>query len=278
MARNVRNKLFGTGDPQLDMAVGMVPGVRTRNAFAINTDIDAGVAETLWNVGGDWVGPTTPQTLTLVSDSADDDAVTGQGAWEVTVVGLSSLGPGGILISEKVLLDGITPVQTQNDYAISCFVHVTNHGTTGINAGSITVTATDDATAQHRIDPNVGTSQTAVCAVLTGQTMVITGYHGAIRSKTGGNVDFELLTDRGDHLDLTADSFTRLHSQTALSSGTSAFVQRFNPYIAIGGPAAIQIRVTADSNNMEVVGGFDLVVVDNVEMNRLRKARKLPNT
>lgn len=90
MARNVRQKNFGSGDPLLDFAAGMVPGIRSANIFGRNPDVDAGVQESVWNIGGLWAGPTSAQKIQLVSTSAQDDAVTGNGAQVVTVVGLTS--------------------------------------------------------------------------------------------------------------------------------------------------------------------------------------------
>lgn len=278
MPRNIRSKSFGTGSSALDLAAGLIPGVRTRNAFGINRDIDNGVAETIWNVGGLWAGPTVAQQLEIVSDNAADDAATGEGAWELTIVGLESWDADGVTV-EKITMDGTTVVDSVNSYVLCCFVTITNHGSTGVNVGTITVTAKTDETIQHQIDPGVGSSQTAVCGIPAGKTMFVTNFHASILQGSGsGEVDIQLKVDRGVHLDAADQSFTTVHSIGLRSNGTSSSRHEFDPYLVVVGPAVIQVQATPNANNFQITGGFDLVVTDNSEMHRLRQARKLNGT
>jgi len=275
MANNTRSKTFGTGDPRLDLAAGLIPGIRSRSANGVNLDLDTGVEETLWNVGGLYTGPTAAQTLTLVSDNAADDGVTGQGAQKIKITGLTSFESAAATIEETVVLDGLTPVVTMNEFVFFCFAKVTEHGTTAVNTGTITITATDDATVQSQIDPLTGVTRSCVCGVPAGQSMFITNYEASIlQGSANSEVDVRLAVDQGQHLDLLPTSSTLIHQIGLKSAGTSAFAHQFNPYIEIAGPAVVSLRATASANNITLSGSFDLVVTDNTEMRRLREARE----
>jgi len=274
MASNTRQKNYGTGDPKLDLASRLIPGVRSRSAFGVNTDLDSGIEETVWNVGGLWTGLTAAQTLDIVSDNADDDAATGQGAWEVEILGLTSFDSPESLITERVSLDGITPVTTTNEFVFFCAAKVSNHGSSGVNVGTITFDGSVDATTQAQIDPLTGATRSAICGIPAGQTMFVTNFTASIlRGSTSGEIDIQLKQDSGIHLDLTPNSSTMIHQIGLRGSGTSSFVHNFNPYFEVMGPAVVSLTAISNTNNTQMTGGFDLVVTDNQQMTMLRMAR-----
>lgn len=108
--------------------------------FGRNNDIDIGT-EDIWRAGGLIVWQTAAQTLSLVSDSADDTAA-GTGARSVTVVGLNgSLAE----ITETVATAGLVAATTTNKFLRVYRAYVASAGTyagttAGGNLGNINAT------------------------------------------------------------------------------------------------------------------------------------------
>lgn len=111
-----------------------------------NGDVDTGtIPETIWdNGGGLYAFPTAQTVATLVSASASD-TLGGIGANYVLLEGLNS---DYEEISEVVTLNGVTPVNSVNQYFRINFARVVYSGSNKKNVGDITITV-DAKTVKH---------------------------------------------------------------------------------------------------------------------------------
>lgn len=114
------------------------PSVMSVAKFGKNGDVDAGGGyEDVWTVGGLYVFPTTAETLSVVSTSAEDNAG-GTGATQIYIDGLDiNFDP----LNETVTLNGLTPVVTTSAfYRVNRMFIVGTVGTEGRNVGTINAT------------------------------------------------------------------------------------------------------------------------------------------
>jgi len=126
--------------------------------FGRNTDVDTAAAEDIWDGGGVYVPPTVARVHAIVSGSALDDAGS-TGATSVTIEGLDT---NWDALSETVIMDGATPVNTVGSYLRVNRMYVATAGTGLVNAGIITATAAVDATVSAQISLGKGQTLQAV--------------------------------------------------------------------------------------------------------------------
>ena len=100
--------------------------------FGYNPDLDTS-EESVWPNGGVVPHPTVASVLKISSTSADD-AAAGTGAQTVFIGGVDS---DYNVVSETVVLNGQTAVNTTNSYLYVNQFYVTRVGTSGANAGAI---------------------------------------------------------------------------------------------------------------------------------------------
>jgi hypothetical protein len=122
----------------LEVARGNVKGAKIIHKFGANRSVG-----TTWATvctSGTYQVPTTPQTLEIVSDSADD-SVSGIGARSVEVYGIDA---NWDEIEEVVEMNGTTPVTLANQFRRVYRMHVYESGSysnlfSGSHVGNITV-------------------------------------------------------------------------------------------------------------------------------------------
>lgn len=117
----------------LQVARGQIMGHSSVIVFGYNPDLDT-VEESVWPDGGTVPHPTTASALSIVSTNAADDS-TGTGARTVYIEGLDS---NYNVVSETVILDGTTPVDTIKTYLYVNQFYVATVGSGGSNVGDIT--------------------------------------------------------------------------------------------------------------------------------------------
>jgi hypothetical protein len=124
---------FGKFEPfELQVARGQITMHSSVIVFGYNPDVDT-AEESVWPDGGTIPHPTTASVLKISSSSADDTSA-GTGARTVAIVGLDG---NYNQVSESVILDGQTPVNTGNSYLYVNQFYVTSVGSGGANAGNI---------------------------------------------------------------------------------------------------------------------------------------------
>ncbi len=125
----------GTYEPfELQVARGQITMHNSFSVFGYNPDVDTS-EETIWPDGGTIVHPTTASVLKVSSTSADDTSA-GTGARTVYIEGLNG---SYNVVSETVILNGQTAVNTTNSYMYVNQLYVVTVGSGGENAGVINV-------------------------------------------------------------------------------------------------------------------------------------------
>jgi len=245
-------------DFNLEVAKGNVPGHSSINKFGHNPAATTG--EDVWGGGGTYAFyPTTAQTVQAVSSSAADTNTTGTGAWTMEVYGLDSNWDEQ---NETVTLNGTTPVVLANTYIRLFRTIVLTAGTGEINAGNITVAVSGGDTGIY-ISAGDGQTQHAIYTVPADKSAYfIQGYVGmADDDKNGEVAEFQWLM-RPNNGVTGAWAVKGQVACNSLGSGTWQY-----KYGVPGGPipakSDIRIKVSAATSTLGVVGGYDLILVDD---------------
>jgi len=146
-------------DYKYEVALGKVTGHTLWNKFGYNQDLDVGT-EVVASWGGTFTPMTTARTLSVVSTSTDDDGdPAGTGANSVIIYGVDA---NRMAQTAVVVLNGTTPVVTPETWLGINRMAIYISGSGSVNAGTITATATTDATIQGQIPTGEGTSQQCI--------------------------------------------------------------------------------------------------------------------
>jgi len=254
-------------EQELAIAKGVVPGHYSVNKFGRATNADSGVACTIWDRANSthnqplWLAPTAARVHAIVSTQAADTATTGASARTIRVYGLTSWSTAET--SEDISLNGTTPVNTANSYVIIHRMKVLTSGATSVNAGYITATAATDASVTAQINPTEGQTQMAIYGIPSTQSLYLTGYYASVlrSSPTGATANTSLLWTT--NVTAQPNIWQVKHTCGMDQDGTTGFNHPFNPPDKFAGPGILRLRATATSNDSDVSGGFDLIVVDN---------------
>jgi hypothetical protein len=237
---------------ELDIAAGRYEGTDIVNKFGRNTDISTNsVPEDLWNGGGVYTGfPTgAPEEFEVFSSSVSDTGV-------LTFTYLPS-STSTRYLTGTVTLNGTTPVATGiTGYRMHTARYSTGAATT-FNVGTITL--------RHRVTTAnvfcvmpIGRSQTNVSAytVPAGSTAYIRRLFMRVTGTTSLSIQGALWV-RG------LGESPRLRRPI---TATNAEHFEEEPYggIPVAEGSDIVLRVTSSSNNnVDVTGGYDLVLIKN---------------
>lgn len=238
-------------DRDLEVSRGLIAGHISINIFGQNNDIDIGT-EDIWGTGGYWVTPTAATTVNFVSSSTSD-AAAGVGARTVKIEGLDG---SYNQVSETLTLNGTTIVASVLSYFIIHKITVLTAGTSQTNVGTITTQWTGGGTP---VGPSVtiGKAQTQFCVY-----QVPSGYTGFLEQFGGG-------TQGGGTLDLELSikpfgGVYNLRNKIALNiTGTSNADYDYKYPLKILEKSIIKLTGTANTNNTDVSGYFDLVIIEN---------------
>ena len=144
---------------EYESALGRRQGSTTWNKFGYNGSIEIAAAETIWSQGGTFTRLNAASTFTVVSSSTDDVLTTGIGAWNVIIYYIDANRVSQTLV---VPLNGTTPVVTVATGLGINRVAVYNSGSSDVNVGNITITATTGGSVQAHVPAGEGTSQQAI--------------------------------------------------------------------------------------------------------------------
>lgn len=250
----------------LEVSRGNVPGFFPVNKFGNNIEIDSGVTADVWDGGhtGDvsllWVAPTQARTHTIASTSASDTDG-GAGARRLELFGLADWDTAEI--SEEIVMNTGSPPVTTNSYVIIHRMKVLTKGATGVNVGTITATATGDATVTAKIRPNQGQTQMAIYGIPSIQSAFMGRLYGNVNKSGGaaGLIDCTLRVNPEPQNELT--NFLVKQTFGLQTVGTSALTINYYVPKIIAGPAIIKIQALSGTDNMDLSAGFDMVVVNN---------------
>lgn len=243
-------------DPFLMVARGNFVDAESINQFGRNPDIDAGVAEDVWETGGNYIWQATAQTLTIVSTSVNDDgAPAGTGLWNLIIYGLDA---NFDQVQETVTLDGTTPVVTTQTFLRTHLAVGFEAGTTLANAGAITATYTTTGDPAFTVPAFQGRTTIARYTVPAGHTLMVTRVYGSISRTQSGTAELRFVTRDAGRVDAAAlvQGFAGVHSQGSSWVSIGYTLPAYLPE-----KTDVKIRATAGANNTDINAGFDAILV-----------------
>ena len=257
---------FGPKDFYLEIARGNVPGITCVNKFG---EAPSGVQTTatdIWDRADAtptqqiWIAPTQARTHTIASSDANDTDG-GTGARTVRVWGLTSWTT--VEVSEDVTMDTASPPVTSNSYVIIHRMRVLTSGATSVNIGTITATATGDATVTATIRPSEGTTHMAIYGFPSIQTAYLKRAYGSIDKSSGAvaHINFRLAFNPEPNAQLT--HFSIRAERGVQSTGTSDMDWHLPLPLKLSGPGIIKAQGIASAADIHGSAGFDLLLIDN---------------
>lgn len=251
----------------LEVAKGNVAGHYPVNKFGRNTEIDSAVLADIWDGGYTadesllWVAPTEARVHQLASSSASDDGdPVGVGARTVKVWYLPDWDTKEATVT--VTLNGTTDVALPSCVIINR-MKVMTKGATNINVGVITATADTDGTVTAQINVGQGETQSTIMGVPTVQKFYMNRLYANV-NKTGGAAGLVDITLLGNpEPDAEELNFAAQHTFGLQTVGTSALTINYGVPKKFEGACIIKVQCLSGTDNMDVSGGFDGVLVDN---------------
>lgn len=237
---------------EFTIARGGVSGMSIVNKFGRNTDVDtASVPEDVWNGGSTYAGfPTgAPEEFQVFSASASDTGI-------LTITYLAS-STATAYSTGTIQLNGTTPVNSGITGYRMHSARYASGSATGFNLGAITVRHRT-TTANVFCAIPIGRSQTncAAYTVPAGSTAYIRRLFCRVIGSTTGQVDGALWIRELNGSPRLRRPFT---------AGSTAPLEE-SPYggLAVSEGSDIMVRISsASANNLDVVAGYDLVLVTN---------------
>lgn len=159
---------LGVGDPERSAAVGLDPNYTGLHKFGERNGV--GITwEPVWGGASAYPFQDTPQTLEVVSDSADD-AAAGVGTRTIRVEGLDE---NWLEQSVDATLDGITPVALTGSWIRVNGAYQLSSGSAGINSGTVSVRITAAGSELARLEPLTGQTLQAIYAVPANKSLFV---------------------------------------------------------------------------------------------------------
>lgn len=234
----------------LDVSRGAYSNMSAVNKFGRNPDVDIGT-EDIWSQGGTWVAPTAARVHAIVSSSTSD-ASAGVGARTVMVNGLNGSFAD---TTETVTMNGTTPVNTVNSFVIIHRMIVLTVGSSAANVGTITATAATDATISCAIVIAKAQSQFGIYQIPAGYSGYLFAYGGSFYGAANTNLLLELFAK-------PSGGAFNLKGTLALNiSANCVGVREYAIPTKFTAQTTIKVSSTSDTNNANVIGWFDLVLV-----------------
>ena len=237
----------------LQVARGQIQGHSNVLVFGYNPDVDTS-EESVWPDGGTVPHPTVASILKISSSSANDTSA-GTGARTVYIEGLDG---DYEVVSETVILNGQTEVNTTNSYLYvnSFYVVTTGSGESNagnINAGTGTVTSGVPAVLYDIIATGYNTRTTGHYCVPAGYTgYMITGVITAGQA-SGSTAVTAFLKQHGD------DGILRVGAITTLNNGSIQY--DFDPAYVIPEKHCVGASAIGSAANNSISSFFNIILI-----------------
>lgn len=242
-------------DFEFDLAASRAQGMSIVNKFGRNSDVDSGtVPEDIWEGGGVYTGwAAAAETLQVFSSSAADTSA-GTGARTLRIMGLDA---NYAVQNETVTLNGTTPVTTTGTFIRVHSASVQTAGSGGVNAGILTVRQSTTTTNIFlALEVGLNQSNSSAYTIPAGQTGYMRKIHGAIRGSTASALDGGIWTR-------SFGGVFRQRRPFVISHGTQ-FIDEIYGGLVFTEKSDIILRISSSSgSNLDVVAGYDLILVDN---------------
>jgi hypothetical protein len=200
-------------------------------------------------------------SFTLATNDADSATVSGAtlsggaaistGAGSVYIEGLDS---NYKEISETVVLNGTSSVNTVNSYIMINAMRVTTAGSGGVNAGAITATAATDNTVTSRIAIGQNKSEDAVYQVPVNKSAAICGFYASVMSGIDAEANVEL------QVKPFGEAWQTIDALSIRATGLSSQRITKEPPVMVSAKGLIKLRAATDTADSDIAGGFDLVL------------------
>jgi len=246
-------------DFSLQVARGLIPGHSVVTVFGYNPDVDTS-EESVWPDGGTVPHPTVASVLKVSSSDAADVSPSGTGARTVQITGLNA---NYFEVSETVVLNGQTAVNTVNSYLYVNGLTVTSVGSGGANAGNINVgtgnvTSGVPAVLYDIIAIGYNNRTTGHYCVPAGYTgFLVQGLFTAGQASGSTSITGKLLIHSSD------DNIVRVGAITTLNNGVVQYM--FNYPTAIPEKNCIGATAIGSSNNNSVSSMFNICLIKNYQ-------------
>ena len=226
------------------VVAGEVPGLELMDKFAENLDVGM-TYEHLWDGSGSLNYLTSPETLTLVSDDAED-AAGGDGARTVQIQGLNGSFD---RIGETVILNGLAGVVTTLTYQRVYRMVVLTAGVLGPNVGTLNLNSAASG-AQAVMAPTEGST-------LMSHFTIPRGFTGIMRHlylNTGKNDDAD------GRLRTSEPAGGPFRTRIKLRSSQNDLFHPLNYGLVIKEMSDIVLEVKTSTGGFIVVGGYQLLL------------------
>ena len=243
----------------LQVARGLIPGHSAITVFGYNPDVDTS-EESVWPNGGTVPHPTAASVLKVSSTDAADASPSGTGARTVLITGLNG---SFNEVSETIVLNGQTAVNTVNSYLYVNGLTVTSVGSGGANAGDInvgtgTVTAGVPAVLYDMIAIGYNNRTTGHYCVPAGYTgFLVHGLFTAGQASGSTSITGKLLVHSPD------DNIVRVGAITTLNNGVVQYM--FNYPTAIPEKSCVGATAIGSANNNSVSSMFNICLIKNFQ-------------
>lgn len=225
-------ELSRSEDLALQIARGLVAGHSLVNIFGYQSAVGT-TSICVWENAATYVYPGSAVTMSLVSASASDTAVT------LLITGLDS---NYNLLTESITLNGTTPVTTANNY-----LRINNVRTTAGNAAGV-ITVSNAGTTYAKILAGAGQTQMAQYTVPAGHTFYLTRVD-VFTQLSGGSGNF-----------CTYDVRAQLPNGVILSILQSPFTERYEARRVVPFPYAEKTSLQWHANSHSSTAAVGVVI------------------
>jgi hypothetical protein len=240
---------------ELQVARNQISWHKTAFQFGINNTVGTSF-ETIWTASSVYSYLSAASVLKISSASANDTSA-GTGARTITITGLDA---NYNEISETVILNGQTAVNTVNSYLRVFSLKTQTAGSGGSNAGIVyagtgTVTSGVPATVYAQVEIGYNDSAMAIWTVPAGYTAYISSYSFTTNSSTANNqvTGAVLIRPFGEVFSFEA---------TAKMVGGNSFDRHFDTSLVVTEKSDIEMQVLA-SAVAQATGEIQILYIKN---------------
>ena len=240
--------------------LGLVAGASILNINGSNEDVDTSANEDVTELGGDYQFMEAADAITFVSDNVND-AAGGSGAIVLLIEGLAETT--FEFQDEVIILDGLTPVSTANNYERFNSVRVVGSGSSKGNEGTITGTADGKDVAIIRVN-SAGESEnrffTSHYSVPANTTALVYDFLSSIGRVGGSGSRFGFVFSK---VIFNGTNTTQLGAPTHLSTTGTTSIQTHVPFAPIPEKSDIIFRADANTNNSVFTVSYNILLREN---------------
>ena len=242
----------------INISAGNVNGISYIEKFGMNTDVDAN-KETIWDGGDIYTYISAAETVTVTSSSGSDSAA-GTGARTVEVQGLNSA---YTVVTETLTVGGASGTV---EFLRVFRARVVTAGSSGVNAGTISVTSDDTST----VLAIIGIDGAGANAAGRGQTFM--ALYTIPAGKTGYLTQWTVGSGK-QNTDAVAMFMTRdpdaagngaWNARDIITVSATTYSKNYTIPFKIDAGCDIEIRAYSTTNNSLVSSTFNVILYDNL--------------